>query len=365
MANQICVCKTVFLIFSCGHEFTRTNSCDTLQHFQSPVEYRREKVVLRSYEECLECVLAVTVPDPLKEEVAVDELGRNGRYDTSGFYEDEDGRLGYNFEYDHDTHCQELENAPSTYCDTFEKSLESEFDQEDEHDVSGVTRSSNKLVSDWLREELTDAPNLTPLCHTERILLFPVGPIQDLDDPYDTSASSCGRTSNGTLRQYIPGVDRLLTHVDQPFQKQASTTRHECINPIALPSSSPIPRSNQTRPYTWPISHFSHTRKQVLPTYTISAPPLRKTSLTARVRVSIQNSYKAAFEKLCTKKGIDGRRIRRRSLNLAADSSIARKLSRRGSRAERKADTLRSMMLRRTYGTPGFFQVVVPSTLES
>lgn len=248
-------------------------------------------------------------------------------------------------------------------------------------------RSVADGVASWLEAEQCKTPDIsTFFSRKESVSFDPIGPLQNIDDLFDTSASSCGRSSNGTIRQYIPGVGGRLVGVGEQGRSTQMEARRSKWSEIETSSGIPVDvnqglqSSHQGRPYTWRNEQTRVTTSAATPQSTRKTaryvlPPLpgasaRKFSKTLKLKNELQKSCKWPLNSLMAKRGIDGRLLPSRRLsNLSsafeaiADSRIVRQVSlslpRRSSRAERKADEMRRRILEEKFDESGYFQVVV------
>lgn len=399
----LCGCKAVIVRFSCGHDFARIQYCNETMGIMNGTEHYRRKVVLQVRTDCAECVLMTSSnPDQLAVEVAVGELSQHGSPPNikvldelrEGDKESPGSVTGHDQGIDDQVFDGEIEWSPDSAEDTLDTVIHHESvnvsscaytyqlpavtynpfapgrisipnDQDSDqtsaqqhqvtkwigetNDFFNIEPSTSDSLFDWLRSEILQSPDDTQLQFESSGLIHPVLPLQYLDDPYDTSASSCARASDGIIQRYKPDLDEL----------PAIESWLDGVSPLTSPRADHFHRLTRTQSLSWPIVPVIHITKQGPPPSIFSKTRVHKQSLTKRVKSSISKTYRVISEKFFTKRGIDGRILQRRhSIAISLQSASLFSRRRNSTRAEKKADDLRRKMLRRKYDESGYFEVV-------
>lgn len=403
--QEICDCKTVLLRFSCGHDFVRTQHCDNLTDSRNGTGHPRRKLILQTRNLCAECDLMTdSAHDQVIVEVIVGELSEHGsppknkvidgdcKGDGNGEFQGSisgqeqytrpqvlEGEFEWSPAFVDDSAVTVIHHEPvdlMSYADTYQLPAESygpftpgdpstpndqdqdpAFDQQHQvtncigeaNDFFNIEPSASDQLFDWLQSEILQSPEDTQLQRGNEALVNAISPLQYLDDPYDTSASSCARTSDGTIRRYEANLD----------ESPAIESWLESLSRSNSPRANQVRQLNRTQSLSWPIVPVVHVTKQGPQLSMFGKSGVPKQSLTKRVRSSISKTYQVISTKLFRKRGIDGREMQKRHSIAISFQSLRRFSSRRsGSRAERKADELRTRMLRKRYAESGYFKVV-------
>lgn len=228
--------------------------------------------------------------------------------------------------------------------------------------ASRTIEPNGDLLLNWLRSEVMDGPENLVLERESDVLMDSRMLAQHMDDPYDTSASSCARTSHGTLRQYITGADRLPVDRYRLPQNDAVNSLPKCVPPTETLTSNQIPRLSHPRPYSWPLVPAVHAVRPSSTRHLVGIPPIPKKKLAGTLKCSMLKGSQAIFERIFTKRGIDGRTLQRRKPAIFQKISM---LSRKQPRAERQADALRNKVLRQRNASHGFYQVLAANASYS
>lgn len=429
-----CACKSVSLVFTCGHIFSRTQSCP---YDGSVSIHHRREVKLERGEECAECILTDTnlaihthVRDERKlgvvekdlilglsghdnehtfDDVTLDEyhLSWSRGLEVPACIEDDDFFDGTGFlettattnpqhrfsihigtpspsERDGSANpcdkcqpplpicAQELRSSSPFHLASDDvypfRALFNGLGDCTEHEEWGASLAADAPTRDIFLDRLgpgldaNSEPSTTPPLPVRDTILYEKYDQEPLDldfsipfpdfsdeDPWDTSASSCARLSDGSLRQ-CTGVDDVYqrdTKVPALYDDDQEDDNHEIEQGLPehlrLRSHFQFIRSNRSIAHI-PTSHS--------PVYTSTVPEIakRKSTFLSKISKTLQANMQDLATTLFSRRGIDGRPLPRYKHTTSVLESVSRRLSgiSQGEvRTERQTEMVRGKLQKR------------------